>query len=80
VIHGQGVAGKYNIIMEGRRQELFAGVPVADHPAKIEELGQFQSMIRNCTMPEFNEWYDLYKSVYSAPKRRKRITDEDDDE
>lgn len=72
MIHGEGVGGKYNVIMEGRKAELFKGVTPATYDAKVDELMVFKDMIRNCDMSQFNEWYELYKDNHHVVVSRRR--------
>ncbi len=66
MINGPGVYSKYNTILDGFTQE---------QERTPTEIKNFQHMIRNSTKHEFNEWFELYKSVVKPPKtRKKRVT------
>lgn len=63
MIHGDGVMGKYSVIVAGRRAELFAGVPHSEREAKADQLLEFLDEVRRCNRDEFEMWYDLYKDI-----------------
>jgi hypothetical protein len=63
MIHGDGVSGKYNVIVAGRQAELYAGAAHCDRQMKNEQLWEFIQEVRSSTREEFEQWYDLYKDT-----------------
>lgn len=63
MIHGDGVMGKYNVIVAGRQAELYAGIPYSERAGKVDQLLEFMDQVRNSNRDEFEEWYDLYKDM-----------------
>jgi hypothetical protein len=61
MIHGPGVQMKYGAIVEGVKAEIFAGIPASQREQKNQEFVAFLDKIRNGTLEEFEEWYQLYK-------------------
>ena len=69
MIHGPGVQIKYSAILEARRTEIFA-VKNEDESVKLAKLLAFQDELRNGTIEQFNEWYEIYKdTIITKPKR-----------
>lgn len=63
MIHGDGVMGKYNVIVAGRQAELYTGIPYSERAGKVDQLLEFMDQVRNSNRDEFEEWYDLYKDM-----------------
>lgn len=63
MIHGEGVMGKYSVIVAGRQAELYAGISHSERQQKNEELWQFITEVRACKREEFEQWYELYKDA-----------------
>lgn len=62
MIMGDGVGGKYRVIIEGRRKELLEGVTdPAVRAERIDSLDQFRHEVQHGKRPEFDELYELYK-------------------
>jgi hypothetical protein len=61
MIHGPGVQMKYGAIVAGFQAELYAGLSKAQQELKSPELIEFLDRVRNGTLEEFEEWYQLYK-------------------
>lgn len=61
MINGEGVMGKYNVIIAGRQAELYAGKSAAERPALNQLLLQFIDEVRSCNREEFEQWYQLYE-------------------
>ena len=72
MIYGPAVGNKFSLIMEARRGELEASIPVLHPTAISDQLMAFRDEIRAGSMDEFNQWYALYSSVYTRPKQRRR--------
>jgi hypothetical protein len=73
MIHGDGVSSKYSIILEGRRQEIWA-LPELTPDQKSDQLMDFKDFIRNTDHTEFDEYYELYKDTVRMPPARRRRT------
>lgn len=70
MIYGVGVGAKYGTIVEGRKAELYArGSPTDPHIQ--QQLDQFITEVKNCSLPEFNMWYELYSSPRTTKKPKK---------
>lgn len=78
MIHGDGVMGKYNVIIAGRQQELYAGISYAQRQTKYDELNEFIVEVRSCTPDEFEQWYQLYRETVTISPPRKRLGAQDD--
>jgi hypothetical protein len=63
MIHGDGVMGKYSVIVAGRQAELYAGIPYCERATKSDQLLEFLDEVRQCNRDEFEVWYDLYKDM-----------------
>lgn len=68
MIHGNGVGGKYNVIVAGRQAELYAGISHAEREKKHAELWEFIQEVRSCTHEEFEQWYQLYSDTVTGKK------------
>lgn len=76
MISGDGIYSKYQVIIAGRRAELYAD-PNMDRAAISDSLVEFITEVRSCTHPEFDQWFELYKDTISSldvlPRKRKRF-------
>lgn len=77
MLYGEGVLGKYSVIISGRQQELYSSVPAQERHTIANQLDQFKTTIRSCSMREFNEWYEIYKDAYAIPERKRRSASSD---
>lgn len=69
MIYGDGIASKYSVIVDGRRQELIAaGIP---DQQRIQEMSSFAQMIKHSKRDQFEEWYSLYFDTVKPPTRKK---------
>lgn len=61
MVHGPEVLSKYKIIVDRRRNELkrlYPGISLSDLG---DLLSDFIHELRNCSLGQFNDWYELYK-------------------
>lgn len=64
MIYGDGVSGKYSVIIEGRKRELLLDRHKLNHvqlDLRIEQLNAFRHEVQHCKRPDFEQWYQLYK-------------------
>lgn len=61
MIHGDGVSGKYSVILNGYRAEVVSQFGEMNIDKISDMIVTFIHMIRSCTHSEFDEWYQLYK-------------------
>lgn len=60
MIHGPNVQVKYGAIVAGVQAEMYAGLSKDKQMEKAPEVLAFLDKVRNGTMEEFEEWYQLY--------------------
>lgn len=62
MIYGDGVGGKYSVIIQGRKRELMAGTAnLQEMERRIDLLTEFRGHVQHCKHAEFEELYQLYK-------------------
>ena len=64
MVYGDGVSGKYSVIIEGRKRELLSNrhtLNSAQIELRIEQLNAFRQEVQHCKRPDFEQWYQLYK-------------------
>lgn len=62
MIYGDGVGGKYNVIIQGRKRELMMKTAnLQEIEKRIDLLNEFREHVQHCKHSEFEELYQLYK-------------------
>lgn len=62
MLMGDGVGGKYSVIIEGRKRELMKPKMTAEQrEVAVEQLNEFRHDVQHGNRPNFEELYELYK-------------------
>lgn len=62
MLMGDGVGGKYAVIIDGRRRELMKAKMTAEQrEVAVERLNEFRHEVQHSNRPNFEELYELYK-------------------